>query len=308
MILFVSGRSDIASYYPKWFFNRVKEGFIDSRNPFNPKLISRIYFKNVDMIVFCSKNIHPLLPYLDEIKNKLNDIPFVFHLTLTPYNEDIEPIIAKKKKMIIEDINLIAKKYGKENIFIRYDPILKNNRYTTSFHIKAFKKLLPLIKDSTENIVISFVDYYKNTIKNNKFLHLIDFNENDYKIIGENFSSIAHLYNIYIFTCGEKEDLIKYGFNKGACVSKDFVLKTLNKNEKEIKLKKQTFRKDNKFTCNCVQMVDIGAYNSCLSLCKYCYANYNENEVLTNYKNHDDNSSLLIGKIEKDDIIKERIR
>ena len=55
-------------------------------------------------------------------------------------------------------------------------------------------------------------------------------------------------------------------------------------------------------------MVDIGAYNSCLSLCKYCYANYNENEVLTNYKNHDDNSSLLIGKIEKDDIIKERIR
>ena len=306
MILFVSGRSDIPTYYPKWFYNRVKEGFVDTRNPFNPKLVSRIYFKNVDIIVFCSKNIHPLLPYLDEIQNILNNIQFVFHLTLTPYNEDIEPIIAKSKKIIIEDINFLAKKYGKDNIFIRYDPILKNKRYTIDFHLKAFNKLLPLIKDSTENIVISFVDYYKNTIKNNDFLNLESFSTSDYKLIGENFSKIAHLYKINIFTCGEKENLTEYGFDKGACISKEFVLKILNKSGKEVKLKRQTFRKDNKFSCNCVQMVDIGAYNSCLSFCKYCYANYSENEVLFNFKNHDDNSSLLIGKVNEDDIIKER--
>ncbi len=306
MILFVSGRSDIATYYPKWFYNRVKEGFVDTRNPFNPKLISRIYFKNIDMIVFCSKNIRPLLPYLEKIKSLLDDIPFVFHLTLTPYNEDIEPIIAKNKKMIIEDINYLAKKYGKENIFIRYDPILKNKRYTISFHLKAFNKLIQLIKDATENIVISFVDYYKNTLKNNKFLNLEEFDESDYKLIGESFSYLSHLYNIKIFTCGEKEDLTKYGFDKGACISKEFIINTLKKDEKDLKLKKQTFRKDNKFTCNCVQMVDIGAYNSCLSMCKYCYANYNEDDVLINYKHHDDDSSLLIGKIEKESIIKER--
>ena len=306
MILFVSGRSDIPTYYPKWFYNRVKEGFVDTRNPFNPKLVSRIFFKNVDIIVFCSKNIHPLLPYLDEIQNILNNIQFVFHLTLTPYNEDIEPIIAKSKKIIIEDINFLAKKYGKDNIFIRYDPILKNKRYTIAFHLKAFNKLLPLIKDSTENIVISFVDYYKNTIKNNDFLNLESFSTSDYKLIGENFSKIAHLYKINIFTCGEKENLTEYGFDKGACISKEFVLKILNKSGKEIRLKRQTFRKDNKFSCNCVQMVDIGAYNSCLSFCKYCYANYSENEVLFNFKNHDDNSSLLIGKVNEDDIIKER--
>ena len=306
MILFVSGRSDIPTYYPKWFYNRVKEGFVDTRNPFNPKLVSRIYFKNVDMIVFCSKNVHPLLPYLDEIQNILNNIQFVFHLTLTPYNEDIEPIIAKSKKIIIEDINFLAKKYGKDNIFIRYDPILKNKRYTIDFHLKAFNKLLPLIKYSTENIVISFVDYYKNTIKNNDFLNLESFSTSDYKLIGENFSKIAHLYKINIFTCGEKENLTEYGFDKGACISKEFVLKILNKSGKEVKLKRQTFRKDNKFSCNCVQMVDIGAYNSCLSFCKYCYANYSENEVLFNFKNHDDNSSLLIGKVNEDDIIKER--
>ena len=60
--------------------------------------------------------------------------------------------------------------------------------------------------------------------------------------------------------------------------------------------------------CNCVQMVDIGDYNSCRHFCKYCYANYDENKVNNNFKNHDDESSLLIGRLMPDDIIKVRTK
>lgn len=80
MILNVSGRTDIVAFYSKWFMNRYKERFVDVRNPFYPKMISRIYFKNVDAIVFCTKNPLPILESLKEIK-----IPIIFDVTLTPY-------------------------------------------------------------------------------------------------------------------------------------------------------------------------------------------------------------------------------
>ncbi len=51
-------------------------------------------------------------------------------------------------------------------------------------------------------------------------------------------------------------------------------------------------------------MADIGAYN----FCKYCYANYDEKKVNSNYKLHNVNSSLLIGKLTKNDEVKERLK
>ena len=95
MILNVSGRTDIVAFYTEWFMNRYKEGFVDVRNPFNPKMISRIKFENVDAILFCTKNPKPILKYLKEI-----DKPILFHVTLTSYNKDIEPNVPNKKEMI----------------------------------------------------------------------------------------------------------------------------------------------------------------------------------------------------------------
>ena len=86
MILMVSGRTDIVAFYSKWFMNRYHEEFVDVRNPFNPKLVSRINFNNVNLIMFCTKNPIPIVNHLKEI-NK----PILFHVTLTPYNKDIEP-------------------------------------------------------------------------------------------------------------------------------------------------------------------------------------------------------------------------
>ena len=293
MILNVSGRTDIVAFYSKWFMNRYKEGYLDVRNPFNKKLVSRIYFSDVDLIMFCTKNPIPIIDKIKEI-NK----PILFHITLTPYNKDIEPNVIDKTK-IIEGIKKLSKIIGIDNIYVRYDPIIINDKYNIDYHIKAFNKLCSLLNGYVKRIIISFLDEYKNVKENRNILKYKILTDNDYKLIGEYFSKIALNNGMTVQTCFEDRNLVEYGLIEGECLSHELAYKLTGKSYKS-----WTARKERK--CNCVQMVDIGVYNSCKHFCKYCYANYNEKEVINNYKKHNPNSSLLIGELESDDIIKVR--
>lgn len=287
----VSGRTDVIAFYTPWFINRYQEGYIDVRNPFNRKMISRINFDDVDAILFCTKNPKPILPYLKDIKK-----PKLFHITLTPYLKDIEPNLPPKKE-IINSIKEVSKIVGDEFTYVRYDPIFINNKYTIDYHIKMFERMCKNLQGYIKHIIISFLDDYKNVRKNIKVINPKSLTKEDYKKIGESFSDIATKYGMTIQTCYEDENLLEYGFIKGECLSHELAWKLTGKTN----FKKWKARK-----CNCVEMVDIGAYNTCSHFCKYCYANYDEKEVQNNKKMHNSTSSLLIGNIEKDDIIKQR--
>ena len=289
MVLNVSGRTDIVAFYSDWFMNRYNEGFVDVRNPFNPKLVNRIYFNDVDLILFCTKNPLPIVDKIAKI-----DKPILFHVTLTPYLNDIEPNVIPKGK-IINAIKKISNIIGMENIYVRYDPIFINDKYTIEYHIKEFDRMCNLLNGYTNHIIISFLDIYKNVI-NNKLVYK-ELNDSDYEKIGINFSNSAKKNNMTVQTCAEKNNFIKYGFKKDECLSFNLVYKKTGKT----RLKKWKER-----SCNCVEMVDIGAYNTCVHYCKYCYANYDQDKVKNNILKHDKNSSLLIGKLGELDIIKIR--
>lgn len=294
MILNVSGRTDIVAFYTEWFMNRYREGFFDVRNPFYNKQVSRIYVEDVDAIMFCTKNPMPIISYLKEIEK-----PILFHVTLTPYKLDIEPGVPDKRK-IVEAIKEVSKIVGKDNIYVRYDPIFISNKYTIEYHIKAFNHLCELLNGYVEHFIISFIDDYKNVRNNYKFLRLKKFKESDYEAIGKNFSKSAKDNGMTVQTCFEERNLVEYGFIEADCLGKELAERLTGKT----KFKKWKARSGGK--CNCVEMVDIGAYNTCRHFCKYCYANYDEKVVVENSKLHDVNSSLLIGKLAEDDIIKRR--
>lgn len=295
MILIVSGRTDIIAFYSDWFMKRYEEGFVDVRNPFNPKLVSRIKFENVDAINFCTKNP---IPFLDKVK-KIKE-PIIFHVTLTPYKKDIEPYVPDKK-LIIDAIKKLSSIIGIDNLWIRYDPIFLSDKYTLEYHVKAFDKLCNLLDGYISKFIVSFIDDYKNVRNNRSFLNYREFTENDYKVIGESFSKSAREHNMTVQTCFEERNLTEYGFIQGECLSKELAFVLTGK-----KFPLWKARKEKK--CNCVQMVDIGVYNSCKHFCKYCYANYDEKKVNENFKGHDVNSSLLVGNLESDDLIKERVK
>lgn len=293
MILFASGRTDISAFYSNWFINRVKAGFVDVRNPFNQKLVSRIYFSDVDLIVFCSKNPLSMINKLDTL-----NVPVLFHVTITPYSKDVEPNIPDKR-LIIEGVKKLSLVLGIDNVVVRYDPIFLSDKYNVDYHIKAFDKLCKNLNGYVNKIIVSFMDEYKNVRSNKNILKYRAFTREDYKKIGEAFSKSAHDNGMSVQTCFEDNDLTQYGFVKGECLSHELAYILTGK-----KFKSSNVRKEKK--CECVQMVDIGDYNSCMHMCKYCYANYDEKMVSSNFKRHDDNSSLLIGSIQRDDVIKVR--
>ena len=293
MILFASGRTDIPAFYSNWFINRVKAGFVDVRNPFNQKLVSRIYFSDVDLIMFCSKNPLPMINKLDILK-----VPVLFHVTITPYSKDVEPNIPDKR-LIIDGVKKLSLVLSIDNVVVRYDPIFLSDKYNVDYHIKAFDKLCKNLNGYVNKIIVSFMDEYKNVRSNKNILKYRAFTREDYKKIGEAFSKSAHDNGMSVQTCFEDEDLTQYGFVKGECLSHELAYILTGK-----KFKSSNVRKEKK--CECVQMVDIGDYNSCMHMCKYCYANYDEKAVSNNFERHDDNSSLLIGSIQRDDVIKVR--
>ena len=293
MILFASGRTDIPAFYSNWFINRVKAGFVDVRNPFNQKLVSRINFSDVDLIMFCSKNPLPMIDKLDILK-----VPVLFHVTITPYGKDVEPNIPDKR-LIIEGIKKLSLKLGADNVVLRYDPIFLSDKYNVDYHIRAFDKLCKRLKGYVNKIIVSFMDEYKNVRSNKNILKYKAFTREDYKKIGEVFSKSAMDNGMSVQTCFEDNDLTEYGFVKGECLSHELAYILTGK-----KFKSSNVRKEKK--CECVQMVDIGEYNSCMHMCKYCYANYDEKAVSSNFERHDDNSSLLIGSLQSDDVIKVR--
>lgn len=290
MILNVSGRTDIVAFYAEWFKNRYRAGFVDVRNPFNYRQVSRINFADVDAILFCSKNPAPIIDFLPQISQ-----PVVFHITLTGYLSDIEPFVPKKTE-VIKDIKQISEIIGAKRTFVRYDPILLSDRYTVEYHLAAFDKLCAELDGAVEHFIVSFVDFYKNVEQNMALLRLRDFTEEDYHRIGEGFSKSAAKHGQTVQTCFEQRNLAEYGFVPGECMSHAMARELTGKDFPE-----WTARKER--NCHCVQMVDIGSYNSCGHRCKYCYANYNEGCIAANFMKHIPTSTMLIGELEVGDIV-----
>lgn len=291
MILNISGRTDIVAFYTPWLMNRFKEGYFLVRNPFYEKSVSRIEMENVDAIVFCTKNPLPILPYLNQI-----DKPIQFQITCTPYHKDIEPNVPDKK-LIVQAIQRIADLIGKENTVVRFDPILFNEKYTVEYHIRAFERLCTLLEGYIQSVIVSFVDPYKNVQKHAKELHLVKPTDSDFQTIGTAFAKIAANHGMKVQACYEEYDFTQYGWSKEVCVSRKTAFELTGKTN--FKLWKAR-------NCGCIEMVDVGVYNSCSHLCKYCYANFDEKRIESNRAKHDPASPFLIGHAHHDDIIKRR--
>ena len=117
--------------------------------------------------------------------------------------------------------------------------------------------------------------------------------------LAKEFAEIGSRYGIKIKTCGEGTAFEEYGVDCTGCMTQEVYERALGCNLIVPKTKGA------RTECGCLLGGDIGAYNTCGHMCRYCYANYDEKTVRENMRNHNPNSPLLIGYLTADDEVHE---
>lgn len=284
MILQTGMRTDIPAFYFEWFINRVKEGYVLVRNPYNPSAVTKYQINPdvVDLIAFCTKNPAPMLQHMDLLK------PYgqYWFVTITPYGKEIEPNVPDKKQ-VLEDFKTLSKIVGMDSIGWRYDPIFINDKYNLDFHFKVFEKMAKALSGCTNTCIISFIDLYKKVIKNFPQARMVSREER--LQIGKTFAEIGRKYGITIKTCAEGNELEPFGIDCSGCLTQSVYEKALHT---RLDMPK---RKGQRAECACFFGNDIGAYDTCRHFCRYCYANSDRKAVLNNSKLHNSESPFLIG-------------
>ena len=296
MIIQTGMRTDIPAFYSKWFLNRIKEGYVCVRNPYNPKQVTKYSLSPevVDLIAFCTKNPLPMLPFLDELK------PYgqYWFVTITPYGRDIEPNVPDKET-VMEGFKELSDVVGVDSMGWRYDPIFIDKKHSVEWHISEFEKMAESLAGYTKTCVISFIDIYKKVERN--FQGAKEVSKKDRITLGKEFIRIAGKFGMTIRPCAEGDELTLYGADCSGCM-------TVNTFETALHVhldvpKRKTNQRNGQ--CACLLGVDIGAYDTCGHLCKYCYANSNTRLVKENMKKHNPMSPFLLGESMPGDVIHE---
>ena len=296
MIIQTGMRTDIPAFYSKWFLNRIKEGYVLVRNPYNERQVTRYGLTPdvVDLIAFCTKNLAPMLPYMNDLK------PYgqYWFVTITPYGKDIEPNVPDKEK-VMDDFKKLSDIVGADSMGWRYDPIFIDETHSVEWHITEFEKMAETLAGYTKSCVISFIDIYKKVERN--FPMAREVSRNDRITLGKEFIKIAGKLGMTIRPCAEGNELAPYGADCSGCM-------TLNTFETALHArldvpKRKTNQRNGQ--CACLLGVDIGAYDTCGHLCKYCYANSNTRLVKENMKKHNPMSPFLLGESMPGDVIHE---
>lgn len=298
MIINTGGRTDTVQYYTEWLLRRFSEGYVLSRNPLFQNKVTRYELSpdKVDCIVFCSKNYKPILPRLHEITNRFHTY---FHYTITAYGKDIEPGVPSIEESM-QTLVKLSKQVGKQRIAWRYDPVLLTEKYTISRHLETFEQMAKILAPYIDRCIFSFVEIYKKLETNMPEIILLS--EEDRNALAQGLGTIASKYGIFIQTCGTNGDFSRYGIHASGCMTLDILGKANGLLFKDLK------HKGMRQGCHCIESRDIGAYDTCLNGCKYCYANTNPQKARENHRLHDPASPLLLGQLEKTDAIQQGVQ
>jgi DNA repair photolyase len=273
-VISASRATDIPAFCSDWLIERIKEGYLEWKNPFNSKeqLVS---FSKCKAIVFWTKNPEPIFKHLDFLDERIKN--YYFQYTVNDYeNEGFEPYLPSLENRVKSFIEL-SKRIGKERVIWRFDPLIMTDKLNKNTLLDKIERIGEQLHKHTNKLVFSFVDIdcYRKVKTNLKKwgIRYIDFSEDDKIALAQGISRLNKKWGLEIATCSEDIDLEEFGIGHNKCIDDELMKKAFSKdNELMEYLKKQKKDLGQRKDCLCIPSKDIGRYGTCKHECRYCYA------------------------------------
>lgn len=321
VIVSASRSTDLPAFYSEWFIKRWRAGYVKWVNPFN-RQEQFVSFAKTRVIVFWTKNPRPLLKHLPELDR--SGVNYYFTFTVNDYDiEGLEPNVPPLTERV-EIFKRLSERVGPERVIWRFDPLILSKDLTVEKLLAKIEGVGELLHTYTKKLVISFADIsvYDKVRRNLTSAGLTGFREFDSASmvqLAQGLEEINKEWGLALATCGEEVDLSEYGILHNKCIDDELMIRlfrhdqalmdflgyqepqerqpalfSVEKQEEPAKTNRLKDKGQRK-ACGCIVSKDIGQYNTCMHLCRYCYANYSEKLVKENYlkRRGDESESIL---------------
>jgi hypothetical protein len=266
-----SRRTDLPAWYSQWLVNRIHAGFCLVHNPFKPSQQWRVDLtpEAVQALFLWTRNPRPLMPHLPAIHALGHRT--VFQVTVTPYPTVMEPGLPPLSERI-ETLRELAGMVGAQRVWWRYDPIILGSAWTPDWHCRQFTRLARSLAGTTQRVTLSLVDPYHKTrrrllpLKDTLGLDL-ETQPGDPAVVAlvSQLAAIAADHGMRPVSCCEP-DWAATGIAAAPCIDGAAVTRIFDLSVPEQRDPGQRQH------CLCAPSFDIGAPQSCLGGCRYCYA------------------------------------
>ena len=172
-------------------------------------------------------------------------------------------------------------------------------RYDLQYHAAVFEELAAQLAGSTKKCIISFLDYYPKIKAGLHQAGLRGLSEDEQRRLAAVLSQTARQYGLQLETCAEAIELADLGIEHASCIDAELLGRVGGCRLDTVKDKNQ------RGECGCAASIDIGAYNTCLHGCIYCYANDSRRQ-LQQITAGNSSSPLLCSELEPADKVTER--
>jgi hypothetical protein len=217
----------------------------------------------MDALVLWTRDPSPLFPEIPDWETR--GIRTAWLVTVTGYPRLLEPA-APPTDRAVEVLGKLAALVGRERIAWRYDPVLvcPSAGLDAAWHAENFARLAERLAPHAFRCIVSLCDDYAGARGRLREAGIVPDADERAREAAAAFAPLARAEGIEIRSCCE--ELEPLGIPPGGCIDGEWLDRLWRLGLSGVRDPGQ--RKG----CRCAPSVDIGAYDTCIHGCLYCYA------------------------------------